>query len=105
MRENANSEWRIVNVHFSLFAISWLRYSQPSYLLALGCNRGDRDQEETAAFRGLGPGGDVLDRYRQRGRDADREASLARRHFQPVERAIDLGWRRHRIEHHVGVNE
>ena len=46
-----------------------------------------------------------VDGARQRGGDADRAAVIARHHFQPRQRAVDLGRRRHGVEHDVGLGE
>ena len=50
-----------------------------------------------AAMRAIG--------RRQRGGEADRAAALARRQFQPRQRVIDLGRRRHRVDDDVGLGE
>ena len=63
----------------------------------------DRHQHDAAALRRLRPFGDAVDACRQRRGEADRHAAVARHRFQPLQRVVDLGRARHRVDHHIGL--
>jgi hypothetical protein len=56
-------------------------------------------------FHCLRPLGDARNRRRQGTRQADGAAVLARRQFEPRQRVINLGRRRHRVDDDVGLGE
>ena len=103
-----SSEWKEQSQSIRYFAIRY--FAQPqlamppfgrfgSTLLGLRRHRRDRHKLQAAAFRGFRPFGDPLDRNRKR--RSDRDAALTRSHFEPPERVIDFGRRRHRIEDQI----